>query len=184
MAARDDETWLFVVEWFDPMPRLKRMYLLKYFVQQRQVEMVDVKSKKMFLKKSACPSEITAEDFAVGKKLLLYSRELDIIDYGDLKTKQKLAHQHQQTVVLLGSDIYVQWGSILDRLNEHLSLVAVKTIYPTIDVAERICQVISYYPRPLQTTYLISITHYETPCHTIYCVYISCVHVRVNDRYP
>ena len=142
MAARDDETWLFVVEWFDPMPRLKRMYLLKYFVQQRQVEMVDVKSKKMFLKKSSCPPEITAEDFAVGKKLLLYSRELDIIDYGDLKTKQKLAHQHQQTVVLLGPDIYLQWGSILDSLNEHLSLVAVKTIYPSIDVAERICQIV------------------------------------------
>jgi hypothetical protein len=40
MSARNDETWLFVVEWFDPMPRLKRMYLLKYFVQQHQVEMV------------------------------------------------------------------------------------------------------------------------------------------------
>jgi nucleoside-diphosphate kinase len=69
MAARDDEAWLFVAEWFDPMPRLKRMYLLKYFVQQHQVEMVDVKSKKMFLKKSACPAEITPEDFAVGKKV-------------------------------------------------------------------------------------------------------------------
>ena len=159
MAARDDETWLFVVEWFDPMPRLKRMYLLKYFVQQRQVEMVDVKSKKMFLKKSACPSEITAEDFAVGKKLLLFSRELDIIDYGDLKTKQKLAHQHQQTVVLLGPDIYVQWGSILDCLNEHLSLVAVKTIYPTIDVAERICQVMMPYTLLSTATYIHALYH-------------------------
>ena len=26
MAARNDETWLFVVEWFDPMPRLKKSY--------------------------------------------------------------------------------------------------------------------------------------------------------------
>ena len=37
MAARNDEAWLFVVEWYDPMPRLKKMYLLKYFVQQHQV---------------------------------------------------------------------------------------------------------------------------------------------------
>ena len=70
MAARNDEAWLFVVEWYDPMPRLKKMYLLKYFVQQHQVEMVDVKSKKMFLKKSPCTVEITKEDFAVGKKVL------------------------------------------------------------------------------------------------------------------
>ena len=71
MAARNDETWLFVVEWFDPMPRLKRMYLLKYFVQQHQVEMVDVKSKKMFLKKSPCTEETSPEDFGIGKKVCI-----------------------------------------------------------------------------------------------------------------
>lgn len=69
MAARNDETWLFIVEWFDPMPRLKRAYQLRYFVQQHQVEMVDLKSKKMFLKKSPCTEEITIEDFAIGKKV-------------------------------------------------------------------------------------------------------------------
>jgi nucleoside-diphosphate kinase len=49
------------------------MYLLKYFVQQHQVEMVDVKSKKMFLKKSPCTEETSPEDFAVGKKVLFAS---------------------------------------------------------------------------------------------------------------
>ena len=52
MSARNDETWIFIVEWYDPLPRLKKVYLLRYFVQQHQVEMVDMKSKKMFLKKS------------------------------------------------------------------------------------------------------------------------------------
>ena len=69
MASRNDETWLFVVEWYDPMPRLKRQYLLKYFVQQHAVEMIDVKSKKIFLKKSTCPAEISADDFGVGKRV-------------------------------------------------------------------------------------------------------------------
>jgi nucleoside-diphosphate kinase len=140
MSARDDDSWLFVAEWFDPMPRLKRMYLLKYFTQQHAVEMVDVKSKKMFLKKSPCPAEVTAEDFGVGKKVFLYSRELDIIDYGDLKTKQVLQHQHQQTVVVLGPDLYQQWGTLLDALNQPLALVAAKSVYPSVDVAARICQ--------------------------------------------
>jgi nucleoside-diphosphate kinase len=141
MSARDDEAWLFVAEWFDPMPRLKRTFLLKYFVQQHQVEMVDVKSKKMYLKKSPCPAELAIDDFAVGKKILLYSRELDLVDYGDLKTKQKLQHQHQQTVVLLGPDVYTSWGTIVDSLNATLNLVALKTIYPPQDIAERLCQI-------------------------------------------
>ena len=51
MASTRDEALLFVVEWFDPLPRLKRKYLLKLLVEQMQVEMVDLKSKKMFLKK-------------------------------------------------------------------------------------------------------------------------------------
>ena len=37
MAARNDETYLFVVEWYDPMPQLRRKYLLKYFTEQHAV---------------------------------------------------------------------------------------------------------------------------------------------------
>ena len=50
--------WLFIVEYYDPLPRLKRQYLLRYWgVEGAQggngfVEMVDIKSKKLFLKKS------------------------------------------------------------------------------------------------------------------------------------
>ena len=69
MSARNDETWIFIVEWYDPLPRLKKVYLLRYFVQQHQVEMVDMKSKKMFLKKSPCSEETTPEDFAIGKRV-------------------------------------------------------------------------------------------------------------------
>jgi hypothetical protein len=43
MAARNDESLLFVVEWYDPSPMMKKKYLLKYFVDQHMVEMVDVK---------------------------------------------------------------------------------------------------------------------------------------------
>ena len=69
MSARNDETWIFIVEWYDPLPRLKKVYLLRYFVQQHQVEMVDMKSKKMFLKKSPCTEETTPEDFAIGNRV-------------------------------------------------------------------------------------------------------------------
>jgi hypothetical protein len=37
MSARNDETYLFVAEWYDPMPQLKKKYLLKYFTEQHSV---------------------------------------------------------------------------------------------------------------------------------------------------
>mmetsp|Transcript_28170 Transcript_28170/g.27014 ORF Transcript_28170/g.27014 Transcript_28170/m.27014 type:complete len:354 (+) Transcript_28170:119-1180(+) len=141
MSARNDETWLFVVEWFDPMPRLKRMYLLKYFVQQHQVEMVDIKNKKMFLKKTPLTVENTKEDFCVGKKILVLSRELDIIDYGDLATKQALQHQNQQACIILSSNIYQKWGQIIQILNENLTVIGIKSIYTNKDTANEILQI-------------------------------------------
>jgi nucleoside-diphosphate kinase len=116
MSARTDDSLLFVVEWYDPLPQIKKQYLLKYFPDQNMVEMVDVKSKKIFLRKCFCPETLTKEDFYIGSKILLYSRELDIVDYGDLRTKDKLAYQIQTTILLLPSNSYSYWGRILDEL--------------------------------------------------------------------
>ena len=32
MAAKQASGWLFVAEWFDPLPQMKKLFLLKYFV--------------------------------------------------------------------------------------------------------------------------------------------------------
>jgi hypothetical protein len=104
MSKNNDEIMLFIVEWFDPMPQLKRQYIFKYFVADHAAEMVDVKSKKLFLKKSACPPEMIKEELVIGGKILFYSRELDIVDYGDGKTRDKLNYQMQPCV----STVYIQ----------------------------------------------------------------------------
>jgi nucleoside-diphosphate kinase len=116
MAARTDDSLLFVVEWYDPLPQLKKQYLLKYFPDQHMVEMVDIKSKKMFLRKSACPDTVSKEDFYIGSKILLFSRELDIVDYGDLKTKERFVSQIQTSCLIFPASAYNFWGKILDEL--------------------------------------------------------------------
>jgi hypothetical protein len=40
MSQTKDKAYIFVVEWFDPMPQIKRKYLLKYFVDQHACEMI------------------------------------------------------------------------------------------------------------------------------------------------
>lgn len=147
MAALNDEALLFVVEWFDPMPQLKRKYLLKYFVDQKMVEMIDVKSKKIFLKKSPCPAEITKDDFFIGGKVLLYSRELDIIDYGDLKTKDKLQYQAQQCIVILPSSAYRNWGGIVNELVQKFNVSKMKTILLNAALADSVCKILEESPR-------------------------------------
>jgi nucleoside-diphosphate kinase len=147
MAARNDETWMFVVEWFDPMPQLKRVYALKYFVHQHQVEMVDVKTKKIFLKRSSCPPELTKEDFALGRKILLFSRELEIIDYGDNNTREKLQHQSQQTLLILSQDAYLNWGKILTDLIARFTLADLKSVIFPQDMADSVCRALSENPR-------------------------------------
>ncbi len=142
MALQNDDSLLFVVEWYDPMPQLKRKYLLKYFYDQGMVEMVDVKTKKLFLKKSLCPAHITKDDFYIGGKVLLYSRELDIIDYGDLKTKDKLQFQVQQCLVLLTSQSYRNWGNIIHEFAQKFTLTKLKTVILSPSSADTVCKVL------------------------------------------
>lgn len=101
---------------------------MKYFVDSHAVEMVDIQKKKMFLKKSPCPPEISASDFVVGSKVYLYSRELNIVDYGDGTTKSILHRQASRCVAVISSDAYQDWGHIISLLEKEMNLVRVKTV--------------------------------------------------------
>ena len=143
MAARNDDSVLFVAEWYDPMPQLKKRYLLKYFTEQHMAEMIDLKSRKVFLKKSPCPDTMTKDDFYVGSKILLYSRELEIVDYGDLKTKDRFQHQIQKIIVLLPNSTYASWGKLVDELTHaDLTLIQVKTIIFSPNIAEKVVNIV------------------------------------------
>jgi nucleoside-diphosphate kinase len=147
MAAQNDDSLLFIVEWFDPMPQLKRKYLLKFFADQKMVEMIDIKTKKIFLKKSPCPSDISRDDFYIGGKVLMYSRELDIIDYGDLKTKDKLQFQTQQCIAILPASSYRNWGVIVHELSQKFNISKLKTVFLSSATADTICKLLETSPR-------------------------------------
>jgi nucleoside-diphosphate kinase len=163
MAAKSADSWLFVVEYYDPMPQLKKTFLLKYFPDQHQAEMVDVKTKKMFLKKSACPPEITTADFFIGGKILLYSRELQIVDYGDSKTRSLLDKQTQKSFVIMPSDSFNLWGVISNDIINNFNLIAMQTINIPPSVADSIVETLGTSPSlgPILTrnTNLLVVVH-------------------------
>jgi len=137
------EVWQFVVEWYDPVPQMKRKFILKYYVEHHQVEMINVNSNKLFLKRSPPPPEVTASDFYLGNKIILFSRDLEIVDYADKFTKQKLQHQCQRSLIFFTPDAYHNWGKMLDLVNIRLSLVKVRIINFSEHQAENVCRILS-----------------------------------------
>jgi hypothetical protein len=150
MSLVSNEVWQFVVEWYDPMPQLKKNYLLKYFVEKHMVEMVDLKSHKVFLKKSPCPPEVSASDLFIGSKILIYSRELDIVDYGDSTTRELLGTQLQPSFAILMPKSAQYWGRFIDKISSVLLVKSVRSVHLTDDAAEDICEVLDLNHRKRQ----------------------------------
>lgn len=142
MSSHTDECYIFVVEWFDPLPALKKQYILKYYFHGPFVEMIDVKSRKTFLKKTLCPPNITEKSFFVGSKFNLLSRDLEIVSYGDNFTKDRLSKALEPCLVLLPSSSYNLWGKIIDEfLCNDISLVTLKSFLfnsYSVDIIEQI----------------------------------------------
>lgn len=132
MATKNEESWLFIVEWYDPLPQMTKQYLLKYFPASNQAEMIDVKNRKLFLKRSPCPPELTTDDFYIGSQIVFFSRDLKIVDYGDIITKNKLFRSMEENILIITSSFssYSSWGIIIDTLTNRLnySIVKMKSI--------------------------------------------------------
>lgn len=98
MASRHDERYAFLVEWYDPNAQLMRKYMLLYFLDDGSIEMFDVKNRRMFLKRTQSTT-VRLEDLHIGGSINIYSRQLNIVDYADAFTKNKLDHMRERSLV-------------------------------------------------------------------------------------
>jgi hypothetical protein len=150
MATVSTEVWQFLIEWYDPIPQLKKQFILKYFLENHMVEMIDLKNKKIFLKKCPCPPEISSSDLFLGSKILLFSRELEIVDYGDSFTRTKLQMQLQPSLVILTSKVTSLWGRVVDKIlsgRGGLQIKCLRTIYLSDTSAEEVCDALQINQR-------------------------------------
>jgi len=144
LSHANEEVLAFVAEWFDPMPQLTKTYLLKFFPETHEVEMVDAKSRRLFLKRSKCPDTILKEEFFVGSQMVLYARHLSLVDYGDGKTRQLMAAKEAKTVAIISPDAYLQIGEILDQFlsSGQLALGKLKMVQLGPGDANDVCNVL------------------------------------------
>jgi nucleoside-diphosphate kinase len=144
----------FVVEWFDPQPQLKKQFLLKYSVEENMVEMFDIKHRRLFLRKSPCPPHLHVSDFFIGSKVLLYSRELEVVDANDQITKDYL-NQFSTDLFFLFPAFVAQtsnWGDVCQVLFPHTRIAAMKSVALSREEASAVSEISSIPPAHLQDT--------------------------------
>jgi len=118
--------YAFEVDWADAMAGQMRKYVLVYYPPEApaygpttappQVEMIDVKLKRIFLKRSPCP-DLKLSDLHVGALVNVFSRQLKVTDYGDEFTRTELGSKQTHTLMMIKPDAAAQAGNIIDRIS-------------------------------------------------------------------
>ncbi|KAL7550162.1 hypothetical protein ACHAWF_013403 [Thalassiosira exigua] len=106
----------FVAEWFDPHPQIVKRYLLKYHCKTNEVEMKDIQTKRIFLRKTKIPPSILETDFVLGASILLLSRDLKLIEYADEATRKLLEDVDERTVCVLPPTLYESLGDVVSMI--------------------------------------------------------------------
>lgn len=122
--------------------RLNRQYHVRYFVDTNNVEIFDTKTNKLFLKKTDCPAALSAKDFFLGAKVLLYGRHFELQDYLDPFTAEKLGKQQQKGVLVLKRGMVAHVGSVVDTLlRQQFGISALKMLKVERSQAEKFLEV-------------------------------------------
>eukprot|EP00803_Ostreobium_quekettii_P001962 evm.model.scf_1540.1 EVM.evm.TU.scf_1540.1 scf_1540:9235-12428(-) len=106
----------FVTEWLDPNSGIRWTYQLFHYPAVGEVEMHDVKNRRMFLKR--CRSDLRPGDLYVGATVSLFARHLKITDYGDDATRAALEPRAERTCAIVKPDGVERLGRIMHAIGE------------------------------------------------------------------
>ncbi|XP_065077498.1 nucleoside diphosphate kinase homolog 7 [Ochlerotatus camptorhynchus] len=79
--------------------------------------MHDRKTRKVFLQKTKI-EDLTEKDFFIGAKILIFGKQIEIIDYGDHNTKLKYGTE-QRTFAMVFSESFPHIGEILQAISKN-----------------------------------------------------------------
>ncbi|CEG49725.1 nucleoside diphosphate kinase 7 [Plasmopara halstedii] len=139
MQAIRETIYSFKARWFDTHAQLNRHYNVRYFVDTHNVEIFDTKTSRLFLKKSECPPTLSAKDFFLGAKVLIYGRHFELQDYLDPFTAEKLGRQQQKSVLVIKKRMVDHIGAILQFLShQKFAFSAIKMMRVDRSQAEKL----------------------------------------------
>ncbi|KAA6371269.1 MAG: nucleoside-diphosphate kinase [Streblomastix strix] len=109
----DDIRYAFDVIWYDALASLNREFALLFYKKDSSIEMIDKKSHKNFVKRSVYP-DLKLSDLYIGATVLVFGRQLRIMDYSDDYTRDALGNMKEPTILLVRPEAYTHTGEILD----------------------------------------------------------------------
>ena len=98
-----------------PTLRSSARYQLLFYPADTTVEMIDIKNKRLFLKRSKC-EHVELKDLFIGSNVNILSRQLTITEFGDEFTTKRLKAKKEKTLVMIKPDGVSKMGDILDRI--------------------------------------------------------------------
>ncbi|XP_046893232.1 nucleoside diphosphate kinase 7 isoform X2 [Hypomesus transpacificus] len=110
-----EERFAFLAEWYDPSAALLRRYQLLFYPRDSSVEMFDVKNQRTFLRKTKY-EDLRPEDLFVGNRVNVFSRQLNLIGYGDQFTANRLGSKKERTLAMIKPDAVPQIGDIIQMI--------------------------------------------------------------------
>ena len=109
--------YCFMGEFFDSMANIVRQYQIFIYAEDESIEIYDVRTRKIFLKRIICP-DVKLKDFYIGAEVNIYSRRILISEYGDDFTAKTFESQRHSSFVLLLPSAYMQIGKIVDLITK------------------------------------------------------------------
>ncbi len=136
MSIENEPTLSFIAEWFDCHPQVTKKYLLKYYPASQEVEMKETSTRTKFLKRTKIDNQsLSKDDFYIGATIILFSRDLKLVDYGDNETRRLLEAMLETSVLVITPHLSSRVGFILKMIEESgLTLVNMKSFRLENDV--------------------------------------------------
>ncbi|XP_037949778.1 nucleoside diphosphate kinase 7 [Teleopsis dalmanni] len=105
----------FTAEWYQEEAAITKTYVISFFPADKSLEIIDLRTKKLFLRRLKMP-QLSERDFFIGSKVNVFGRQFDIVDYGDGLTKSVQYKQREKAFVILKSTVMHQLGNIICAL--------------------------------------------------------------------
>ena len=148
-----EPTLSFIAEWFDCHPQVTKKYVLKYYPSTNEVEMKDIGTRSKFLKRTKIPdSEKVAKiDFYIGSNIILFSRDLKLVEYGDSETRSCLEGLSETSVAVITPIGITHIGKIVHAIEESgLTLVNLKSLRVEDELITDMTSILGIEPHDLK----------------------------------
>ncbi|XP_061501741.1 nucleoside diphosphate kinase 7 [Anopheles gambiae] len=109
-------SYVYLGEWYQKEADLNRQLVVSFFPSDNSVELVDLKTRKTFLRRTKI-EELNENDFFIGAKLLIFGKQINILDYGDAKTRNKKSDE-QLSFGLIKAEALLHIGEILTKIHK------------------------------------------------------------------